>query len=587
MRFFLQGADRTVSCNEQNFVAQGGEGAVYVDGENAIKIYERPELMIPAGKIAELSAIATEDILAPLGVVLRQDRPVGYWMKYASRCLPLPKIYPRSWRAKNGLDPAAAVVLVLALRNNYGHVHGEQCLVNVTAPTWKPGANLVIDGNDMNFLAREDLSGLVHIDVDSYKTASYPPTAIMESVRDPTTRDFTVETDWYSFAIVAFSLMVGIHPFKGTHPDYKPGQMLERMKDGASALLPAVRLPKPCMPLDVIPPAWRTWLKGHFHHGDRSPPPTSAAAVSVTMPKMVAATPGAIVTLTKVLGTDAPVVHLVRSADGLFASLADGSFAIGMRKFRLRGAVNPAPDAVGVTPRLRQPVGFWLSSAGGWLKGINLASGDDLVGVLRADAVVTSEDGLVHLRRGEDLLEMRYLEGDTIRAIPERIGAVAARSSSLFPGVVVQSLLGATYASLLPKAGRCVQVRLKEIEGKRLVDARFVGGRGVDGKTGVLVVAVARRGQIDLHTWSGLWAAGRFEFHELESDVGTPEINLAELDTGICIAVTADGAVRIFKPGRVGGQMLQDEALSSARLHAGGGRLLALLDDGVYTAVMK
>lgn len=243
------------------------------------------------------------------------------------------------------------------------------------------------------------------------------------------------------------------------------------------------------------------------------------------------------------------------------------------------------PAAVGVTPRLRRPVAFW-PAPGGWLIGYDLLNVQRL-DPIRADAVTTSEDGLIHLHRGEDILEMRYVEGATLKAVPERIGTAAPRATHLFPGVAIQSLLGATYASLLPKAGRCVQVRLREIEDARLLDARFVGGRGKDGRTGVLVIAVERAGNIDVHTWSGLHAAGRFEQHAIEEDVGTPDINMVELDTGVCISVVGDGTINMFKPGSDKRRAVQDDSLANARLFADGGTLLAAFGDGLHRANMK
>ena len=232
----------------------------------------------------------------------------------------------------------------------------------------------------------------------------------------------------------------------------------------------------------------------------------------------------------------------------------------------------------------RRAVAFWKVGHG-WLVGYDLLSGERL-DPIRADAVISSENGLIHLHRGEDLLEMRYIEGTGLTAVPERIGSVAPYATHLFPGVAIQSLLGSTYASLLPCAGRCVQVRLREIEGSRLLDAKFVGGRGKEGLTGVLVIAVEQAGSIAVHTWSGLHSAGRFEQHTIANDVGAPDLNLVELDTGICISVSDDGTID-FKPGYGKRRTVKDEALARGRLFADHGTLLIALDDGLYRATMK
>lgn len=584
MRVLRRRTNTEFECEKSTFVAEGGEGAVYADGDVAVKIYQDQSSMIPEGKIAELAAVATPDILAPLDVVLENGRPVGYEMLVAEECLALPKIYPRSWRKDHGLDPSTAMGLVLQLRKNYAHIHGEQVFVGGGA--WTRGSYLVVDGNDMNFLVRTDFSGIVHIDVDSYQTPGYPPTAIMPSVRDPRTKDFNEETDWYTFALVAFSLMIGIHPFKGGHPDYAVGKMLERMKDGASALTPGAQLPKPCMPFDVIPATWRTWFEGVFHHGDRSAPPTTAEAVALVVPK-VAASPATLVELSPVIRIDEglSVVHAVRTADGMVVALSDGTLSTGHLSQLWASKFARLADALGVTQRTRQAVAFWKD--GPWLKGYDVCSGEALE-PLMADAV-TSSNGLVHYQRGASLMEIKFLEhADPMRMTGHLVASVAPKAVRLFPGVAIQGLLGATWASMLPKPGRCVQVRLKEIEGQRILDAQFVGGQAKDGRSGVLKVAVDNKGNIDVHTWHGLWAGrARFELHEVEEDVGTPDFNLVELDTGTCVSVETDGTITMFKPGTTKKVALQDDVLANARLFTDAGTLLVALDDGLYSAKMR
>ena len=47
----------TVSLSNNDFLAKGGEGEVYVKGSTAYKIYTDKSKMIPAGKIQELSSL--------------------------------------------------------------------------------------------------------------------------------------------------------------------------------------------------------------------------------------------------------------------------------------------------------------------------------------------------------------------------------------------------------------------------------------------------------------------------------------------------------------------------------------------------
>jgi len=68
----------------------------------------------------------------------------------------------------------------------------------------------------------------IFLDVDSYQTPSFHADALMESVRDPLIQNnkFTELSDWYSFGIVVFQMYIGIHPFKGRHPNFKKNEWL-------------------------------------------------------------------------------------------------------------------------------------------------------------------------------------------------------------------------------------------------------------------------------------------------------------------------------------------------------------------------
>ena len=68
-----------------------------------------------------------------------------------------------------------------------------------------------------NFLIDRDMQHVLFIDVDSYQTAGFPATAIMDSIRDRHSSTYSAGTDWFSFAILAFQMFVGVHPYRGKH----------------------------------------------------------------------------------------------------------------------------------------------------------------------------------------------------------------------------------------------------------------------------------------------------------------------------------------------------------------------------------
>lgn len=543
MRVRRQDTGKWFEPSQRNFIAKGGEGAAYADGPDCVKIYANPDKMIPAGKIKQLAEFASDDILAPRAAVLRGDRPVGYVMKRAAHCLPLQQVMPKGWRREHGLDTRTALRLVLGLRANWANIHGHEALV--------------VDANTANFLMRENLKSVVHIDVDSYGTRSYRSTAILPAAADPERIKLkgnaadgyrvesyrsSQETDWYSFSLLAFVLLIGAHPFAGRCDGYGRDDLLRRMSERASALRSEARLPPPCQSLDIIPSAWRQWFEAMFHTNERPLPPIKA---EIGKPAPVAR------------DADAAAVLLTRERD----------------RWLPRGWL-----AKGVTT-LGKEVGFRAGRVTGYVALVNATGAD-----MRADEIAAI-DGRVYLRAGENLNEITYIEMGQVRAMPARVGSVLAHSTRLFPGVAIQNIMGSMFASVLPRAGRCVQLRLKEIEGARLVDARFAGGGGILGKTGVLRVATERSGQLELHTWSGLERSS-FAHHLMEL-VDIASVQVVELDTGIAVAAHTDG-VELFKPSSPGkSRMIKSDRLAGASLYAEAGTLYAGLPDGVYRVKIR
>lgn len=505
MRVEREDTGAVVELTRSKFILEGGEGAVYRDGDFAIKVYKDPDQSISVGKIAALAPLACESILAPLAPVTLRSSPVGYVMKLAKRCLPLSRVLPRGWRSANGFGDAMAAVM--QLRSLFERIHA--------------GGALVIDPNDANFLMREDFSGLVAIDVDSYATANYPATAIQPIVRDPSSADFSKSSDWYGFALLAFALLVGAHPFKGSMPGYgrKADEIIRRMTEGASALRAGAKLPPTCFPLDVIPGAWYNWFETVFHSSDRPLPP-----VSCFVRKTIAA-------------------GFPRGTEVIFERLRD------------------LPVKLPISP------------------GFVIVEGSEF----RADAV-SSIDGRFHILSAGRISEIER-KATLGRAIARHIGDVSRHSTTLFPGVAIQYLIGSCFASIFSRPRRCAQVRLREIEGAKLIDAKFAGGCGKPGKTGVLRVAVDRGGQIEIHNWCGL-LPGKFAHHWLEM-ADAASIEAAELDTGVIAISTSEGAELFRADQPKNRRSVRSARLATGIYSSGAGTLLVDLADGVYSAKLR
>ena len=187
------------------------------------------------------------------------------------------------------------------------------------------------------------------------------------------------------------------------------------MRANISAFDPAVKLPPSCDPIADIPPRLRDWYEAVFELGERVPPPLD---ISVPEPLADAPPPGEI------------LVTLGRG-----------------RRIQVRRD----PD----------------------LHLFDTDAGTPVALATRADAAVVYANRL-YLRARDNLLEVRLHDGGTrVFATTRVAGRVHARATQLFPGVAVQSLLGATFVSLFVAPGRCPQARIPELDGYRVVDARL------------------------------------------------------------------------------------------------------------------
>lgn len=258
MEIYVNG--KPVTLTQQNFVAKGGEGKIFQRGNVAYKIYENLVKMIPIAKIKELD-IPDPNIIRPLDPIMNKKKQnIGFTMEWLGNTnIALCKLFTSKFQKDNGINNDMIIQLVENIKTTTQNIHRYKCLI--------------VDGNELNYLVKPDFITPLFIDVNSWQTPSYPPTAIMPSIRDWTSDTFSQLTDWFSFAIISFQLFIGIHPFKGTHKSYRKNDFLNRVKDRVSVFNSGVRLPPTTRDFNLIPSHYKDWYYKIFENGDRLPPP--------------------------------------------------------------------------------------------------------------------------------------------------------------------------------------------------------------------------------------------------------------------------------------------------------------------------
>ncbi|MCW3061225.1 MAG: hypothetical protein JWQ02_3046 [Capsulimonas sp.] len=508
MDVYLEGKQK-ITLTQADFKAQGGEGAVYVKGDTAYKVYSSPGNTVPEGKVRALSALTLPEILRPEAMLTDKQRdPIGYAMRAAPKGYPLCQIFPRAFRDRKGFTPDAALELVRRLQSGVKHVHAQGLLI--------------VDLNEMNFVVDEALDKLYFIDVDSYQAPGYPATALMDSVRDRHARDFSEATDWFAFAVVSFQIFSGIHPYRGKHAKWKT--LDERMQQNVSVLNPDVSVPGACLSFDVIPGAYQDWYRMVLDGGQRVPPPQGAYGAIYLAPRMATAPVSASFDIDEMREYDADIVDFV---NGL---------VITARGVVMGGVTVLGADAkIGIAPGGNQAVAAWAEN--GYIRFYDLQRGRPIDTRLAGDSVMSS-GGRLYFQQFGSLLEVDLVALPLATLVSARaVANVMPQATQLFEGVAVQDVLGACYVSMLPRRGESRQVRLAELDGARIVNAAY--------KERVLIVIAARGGRYDKYVVRFASDFRRYDLRRIE-DIAAPSINFVVLDSGVCLLLDEDGSLEIF-----------------------------------------
>jgi DNA-binding helix-hairpin-helix protein with protein kinase domain len=190
----VNGSD--VKLSQKDFLASGGEGDIYVKGASAYKIYHDKNKTIPSGKFAALASLTSPLVVGPRALAFSGSEPVGYQMPFIRDTSALCQLFTQTFKQRNGVSPTDCLELARGMAETLKSVHSSGVLV--------------VDLNELNCLADDGFKRVYFIDVDSWQAPGYPATAIMESVRDYHTKGFDEGSDWFSFAVVTFQMLIGI-----------------------------------------------------------------------------------------------------------------------------------------------------------------------------------------------------------------------------------------------------------------------------------------------------------------------------------------------------------------------------------------
>jgi len=422
------------------------------------------------------------------------------------------------------------------------------------------------------------------IDVDSYQTPSFPATAIMESIRDRHNKNFNVDTDWFSFAVTSFQMFRGIHPYKGKHPNIKG--LDDRMMANISVLHPDVKYPKAVLPVTVVPQAYLDWYKAVFHDGKRVPPPADMQSVFVVVPRLQTISGSGNIKITEMPYKIAESIRNVYFSNGFLSVMANTQnpkstknenvlYNNGRPACRLSGYNH----MVAFTDKTNEPVVTWRENDK--LKLTNGLRTQEIAIDLDAESVM-EYNGRILVKNGPHIYEINLTKaGNDISATPSLIGNVLPQASRLYSGVAMQNMLGTPFVSLFPDRRSCYQVKVPELIGYKVIDAKF--------DDGVLMAVGVKNNKYDRLVFRFDKTYTKYDLRKVE-DITYTGINFVTLDTGICVCLNEEEKIEAFssKINSSTIKLVEDTALDGdMRLFKMGGKLGFYRGNKVYSMRMS
>ena len=569
-QYYIRGK-KQVNLTQREFIAKGGEGSIYGKEDTIYKIYEDLKNMIPEAKIEELQVLNNPLIIKPKNIVLdSRKRVVGFTMNWIKNTIDLCKLFTNGFRKTNNFsDPTQ---LIENKRKVISEIHKSKCLI--------------VDGNEFNFLVdNKTFSTPYFIDVNSYQTPSFPATAIMSSIRDYSCgNNFSEYSDWYSFAIICCQLFVGIHPFRGKHPDFKKNDLQERMKANVSIFNKNTKIPPMARDLNLIPVNYKNWFVSLFENGKREFPPSLVGKI-ITIPFKI---------LPSMKSTDNFIISLIKEfgSEIFFYGVKNGITIVKTKEkihlnYKEEYFVNPDVEVV-FTPTWLTPILIKIENKR--LKFKSLGDKIEKLDIECTEKMIV--ENTLYVRNEGKLIEIsvdnmgKKMDRKVIPSI-KSVWDIIPYSSKMFSNVIYQNIMGNPYLGIpIPKIGEpssFIEINIPELEGYKIVDAKY------ESHVCVIVGHSHKSGQYDRLILRFDKNFKTYD-HRVIEDINYTTINFVVLDNGIAVSINEDDIMEIFSnniKNKEVKSITDPEINNNLKLCKSGMKLMFFQDNKIYRIQIK
>ena len=557
--YIVDNKGRAIRLSERNFLAEGGEGKLYASKDRVYKIYIDENKVIPEDKITDLGQLTEPAIIRPLESIYKKSgKRIGFSMQKINNPVALARTFTTGYWNTQNITPDKMIALVKTMQKTISFIH-------------KKGF-LQVDGNEFNYMVNSALTKPYFIDVDSFQTPNYPATAIMPSIRDYTQNEFNVGTDWFSFSIVAFQMMTGIHPFKGLHADFKKGDFEGRIKAGVSVFNKDVSYPSSTRDFSIIPKEYLDWFNALFVKGERIAPPDGTVQVAGTLVKKVIKD-GKHISIKKIATYDY-AIRRMNVVYGQYIISAGDFLFVGKTKYQVPG------NASGVFIRDNGNPLFTLIE-NNQLSVIDGKTNERIDSGLEVDKVFVIGN-IPYVIRDTDLIEINIVEFANKIVVSAGITRkVLPNATQVYNGIIVQNVLGKTHLMIPAYSGFMPVIAIPELDRYKFVDANY--------ENHVVMASIADN--------KGEYRQARIRFNsdfthydiDIRDDIDYP-MNFAVLDKGVIISIPGDGTLEITPntPESDQVRIVEDkQVVGNIQLINDNGRLGAFLGSELYALRLK
>lgn len=519
MIVYKRGSKNKINLTSNSFIAKGGQAQIFGKRSTIYKIYHKKEEAIPLSKIQELSCLNKPNIIKPLDPLVNSKGDViGFTMNHLKNTQPLCKLFTNEVWRRFSITTETIIKLINNMRQVTDFIHQNKCLI--------------IDGNEFNYLVDESNNSVPYfIDVDSYQTPSFPASFIMPSIRDYHSKTFSELTDWFSFGIIACQLFVGVHPFRGGHPDYKKTDLEGRMRNSVSIFNSKVKVPPPTRDFDLIPKAYKEWFLNIFESSERMPPPLDAGAVilkPISIKIIISNTDFDIKLLKEYEGE-------ILYYDSIFGIETVKTFKKGGTYLHIGSSKIAVIKGVEViyTPITAESILAKIEGNQLHLKGTKKTV---LYPKIQCSDMMIV-DNTLFIRNEDKLMEVKFHESNgNINLMLGSIWNIMPNSSTVFRGVIYQNVLGKAYLTI-PNKGNCKHYPVLELDDYKIINAKH--------ENGICEIVGFKDNQYDKLI---LTLDNSKYFSRKIENISNTELNFVVLDNGIIISVT-DNFMEVYQKG--------------------------------------